>query len=303
MKKLFAYFSMNRKEQLGVMVLLFLMCISVLLNLLFPILRPPKPMSYQIVQLANEVDSVAKVKETTSYNLKSNDKPHKAPQYVKFDPNTLPLAGWVVMGLSERQAAAVIKYRERGGKFNRPEDLAKMYTISPENYQAMLPYISIAKSNDLPPNPEGFTRPSFPSYPKKDTKVIIDINRADTSEWMKLRGIGPGFSRRIVKYRSQLGGFVAVDQLAEVYGLPPETLEQIRPQLMLTLENIQRLKINGLSAMALAKHPYVRLKDAKTIVNYRQHHGPFQSMTDLQKILSLDAAFFRKIELYLDFEN
>ena len=50
-------------------------------------------------------------------------------------------------------------------------------------------------------------------------QAAIDINTADSTAWVALNGIGPGFAKRIITYREKLGGFYQVDQLKEVYGL------------------------------------------------------------------------------------
>ena len=49
--------------------------------------------------------------------------------------------------------------------------------------------------------------------------VVVEINTADSAELMRLNGIGASFSRRIVKYRNLLGGFISKEQLLEVYGM------------------------------------------------------------------------------------
>ena len=43
----------------------------------------------------------------------------------EFDPNKLDQTGWINLGFSEKQAASIIKYRERAGDFKNPEDLLK----------------------------------------------------------------------------------------------------------------------------------------------------------------------------------
>jgi competence ComEA-like helix-hairpin-helix protein len=131
--------------------------------------------------------------------------------------------------------------------------------------------------------------------------LSIDINLADSSEFMKLKGIGPVFSNRIIKFRDALGGFVKTEQLSEIYGLPEETYHHIFPKLTVDRSDVKLLKINVISVSELSKHPYVTYKQAQTIINYRSQHGAFDRVEDLVKIHSLDEDFFRKIEFYLDF--
>ena len=60
----------------------------------------------------------------------------------------------------------------------------------------------------------------------------IELNKADSVELVKLRGIGPVLSKRIIRYRTSLGGkFHSVDELRNVYGLSEETFLSIKPHL------------------------------------------------------------------------
>jgi competence ComEA-like helix-hairpin-helix protein len=60
--------------------------------------------------------------------------------------------------------------------------------------------------------------------------LIIDINTATVNELAAaLPGIGPGKAQRIVEWREANGPFQSVEQLLEVSGIGPKTLEKIRP--------------------------------------------------------------------------
>jgi len=59
--------------------------------------------------------------------------------------------------------------------------------------------------------------------------VRLDLNRATEEELEGLPRIGPELARRIVSYRRENGPFRSVDELLEVRGIGPKTLEQIRP--------------------------------------------------------------------------
>src|SRR5690606_31569388 len=60
-----------------------------------------------------------------------------------------------------------------------------------------------------------------------ETIEIRDLNKATADELQQVKGIGPAYSERIVKYRDLLGGFIDQDQLNEVYGLKEETIEEL----------------------------------------------------------------------------
>jgi competence protein ComEA len=58
--------------------------------------------------------------------------------------------------------------------------------------------------------------------------TLINVNTADAIQLQDLPGIGEVLSAEIVKYREENGPFASVDQLDEVSGIGPATLEDIR---------------------------------------------------------------------------
>jgi len=66
----------------------------------------------------------------------------------------------------------------------------------------------------------------------KHEVLKIELNKADSAELVKLRGIGPVLAKRIIRYRTSLGGkFHSVEELRNVYGLSEETFQSIKPYL------------------------------------------------------------------------
>jgi competence protein ComEA len=57
----------------------------------------------------------------------------------------------------------------------------------------------------------------------------IDLNRAGAEELDKLPGVGPATAKAIVDYRTAHGPFTSVEQLADVRGIGPAKLDQLRP--------------------------------------------------------------------------
>jgi len=65
-----------------------------------------------------------------------------------------------------------------------------------------------------------------------DISFRIDINVAGWPELTLLPNIGETLARRIVAHRDQHGPFVQIEQLLDVDGIGPKTLEQLRPYVL-----------------------------------------------------------------------
>ncbi|MDR9418515.1 phospholipase D-like domain-containing protein [Gracilimonas sp.] len=57
----------------------------------------------------------------------------------------------------------------------------------------------------------------------------ININTADEATLQLLPGIGPAYAGRIIQYRLENGSFKSVDEITNIRGIGPKTLEKLRP--------------------------------------------------------------------------
>ena len=223
----------------------------------------------------------------------------------EFDPNTVTEAQLKEMGINHKAASNWVKYLKKGGKFYKKEDIQKIFGLTPETYTALSPFVVLKKPEKQlkPIDSASINKTEFKTFERKKEreKLIVDINLADSLELMELYGIGEKLSARIVRYRARLGGFVKVEQLKEVYGLPQETYESIKDQIIVDPKMIYKMKINLADEYILSEFPYIPRREASQIVNYRKQHGKFKNIDDLRKIRSLDEEFILKIEPYLDF--
>jgi DNA uptake protein ComE-like DNA-binding protein len=161
-------------------------------------------------------------------------------------------------------------------------------------------------SHEKPFSPDSDTRGKFrkPSYIKKSVpqKTRTDINMSDSATLVKLPGIGPVLSARIIKYRHLLGGFARIDQLKEVYGLPVETYELIKGRIFADSSAVTRININSAGYKELSHFPYFEKYEVTAVLKYRELKGRITKITDLtdNKLITEEKA--RKISPYLKFE-
>ncbi|MFZ4102277.1 MAG: ComEA family DNA-binding protein, partial [Sphingobacterium thalpophilum] len=128
-----------------------------------------------------------------------------------------------------------------------------------------------------------------------------EINAADSLELERIRGIGPAFALRIIKFRRRLGGFYRKEQLLEVYGMDSLKYDQLKDQIQVNTGLVRRLNINTFTFEEIRHHPYLTYKQMNAIIQYRTQHGLYKSIDDLRKIAILNEEIIRKIEPYFSF--
>ena len=129
---------------------------------------------------------------------------------------------------------------------------------------------------------KSFTPKKEYNFNKKFNKgTIVELNSADTLILQKIPGIGPAFSKRIVKYRNLLGGFYSITQLKEVYGIDEEKYAALCPWFKIDTALIQPININQSDFKTLIRHPYLDKEQTKSILKLIRQNGKIQGWNDL----------------------
>jgi DNA uptake protein ComE-like DNA-binding protein len=210
-----------------------------------------------------------------------------------FNPNKLDAEGWRRLGLTERQAASVLRYREKGGRFRVKGDIRKVFGIGQERARQILPFVLLPDS--LPE--QARSRPAH----RPERRAAVEVNRADSVQLEALPGIGPGLAGRIVRYRERLGGYHDLDQLREVWGVDDSLFNFIASRLTAdSTFGLKRLNLNTDSLPVFGRHPYIGWKIGRVLLNYRKQHGPFQSLEEIRKTGLIAEDIFRKLAPYLE---
>lgn len=218
----------------------------------------------------------------------------------RFDPNTLDAKGWERLGFSKKQSESIVKFREKGGTFRKKEDLKKLFVIDEAIYNKLEPFVII----DVKAVP-AFTKSdtaSTKSYRKKEF-ATAELNSADSAALVNVRGIGPAFARRIIRYREKLGGYSDLNQLLDVYGIDSTRFLQIERNLSVDQSLIKKININSASIDQLRAHPYLDYFVAKAIVDKRIQKGAYTHVSQIMEIPLVYEALYLKIKPYLTVEK
>ena len=221
-----------------------------------------------------------------------------------FDPNTVDSMTLLHLGFKPWQAKNMLKYRAKGGKYRKKEDLKKLYGMTDSMYLALTPYIYIKDSIVVDSaRIDSVHMDSLPKWksPKKDT--ILNLRTADTTELKLIRGIGSYRAKMIVRYREQLGGYARVEQIMEARGMDKVIADSILPHFYIDSVVVNKIPINHIRPEVLQRHPYLNFEQAKAIYEYRRKHIRIQSAEELKKIKGLSPTDIEKILIYLDFSS
>lgn len=332
------YFAIGYNEARGVLLLLLITFIVLLGTLLY---RQFWPNTIRDTTAADQrkLDSLVALMRTEGaddqrfreqrrqgYASRLDDDATTAERYreVKpfpFDPNTVSVAGWQQLGLPRWLAQRIDKYRSKGGRFRKKEDLLRIYDFPPEAYEQLEAYIQLPGNVPSESSPSVAARPSTDNVPtgapgnvpsptptatpvrERYTKPVpqpFDINTADSTQLIALKGIGSKLAARILRYRDDLGGFVSTAQYAEIYGLDSINLAQLTTYARIQ-SPVRKTPINTASAADLDRFPFLSRRQAEVIVNYRNQHGAYTSPESLKAIRILDARTIERLTPYLVF--
>jgi competence ComEA-like helix-hairpin-helix protein len=290
------YFGFNKQQRNGLLLLSIISLILFLVRIIYPSFITPDKI---------EIKNLPLIEQTldSSYQLSQNrfsqnfTKENTALNLFAFDPNTITNQQLQQLGFNKKSAQTFLKFRDRGFVFKEKIDLKKVYGISDNFYSKLEPYIIIENKNSAANlNSNKSESNVTASANKNQTKV--ELNTADSLALLDINGIGPAFAKRILKYRSLLGGFVSVEQLKEVYGFTDEMFEKIKPNVTANAELIKKINLNKDDFRTVNKHPYLSYELTKTLFDWRRK--TVITATNLKDIINDDQAY-NKLMPYISF--
>jgi len=282
-----SYFQYSKSQRSGIF-LLVLLCVICQFAFFYlgPTIENSKNSEKQKwISLQSKVDSI-KV-----------EKLNYVPKIYPFNPNFITDYKGSKLGMSVVEIDRLLNFRKTNQYVNSASEFQKVTQVSDSLLSAISPYFKFPDwVNNRKAN-------NFKPFEKKTEKIVLkDINLATKEDLIKVYGIGPALSDRILKQKGILGGFVSMKQMEDVWGLSPEVIENLNKYFVVTtLPKIKKIDINNASINELLLFPYFKYALAKAIVTYRSMNGDFKNSENLTKINGFPSEKLDIISLYLEF--
>lgn len=157
--------SFTRMERMGIVALSLLLAILIVVKATMHLWVTPPPNAatkelneaWVRYQQEHTVEQPAKGtyvvntdsnKTITHHSQPAQPKTPVATKLFYFDPNTLDSLGFRKLGLREKTTAILLHWRAKGKIFYKAEDLKRVYTLKPEEYERIAPYVRIKSGKD-----------------------------------------------------------------------------------------------------------------------------------------------------------
>lgn len=272
----------------GVLVLAGILIIAFVLPDLWAYFKPDETVKISMWndRLESEFNRLEK---NAGNNHRYRDKANKYSRPpAKFDPNKYTLEEWMALGLSEKQAAVILKFTRYGIRSN--DDLKRIFVID-EKLFALIKDSTIYSETQKEYQSEkrNFDMPKI---------TLVDINTATEEELQQVKGVGPFFAKQIIKYRDALGGFHDERQLLKVWKVDEEKFAAWKPYIY-TSGEIKKLSLNQASLEELEAHPLISWNLANSIVKLRLQNGPFKRIEDVKRSALMNEQLFEELKWYL----
>lgn len=244
------YFGFNRQQRNGLLVLMTVSLALLAVRIVYPYFMDDSTIEVRYIPPAALSDSTA----TEDDSL------------FRFDPNTATFADLEKLGFTKKAAATLIKYRKRH-RLRTADDLKKVYGVTAALAERLAPYMVFGESRvsaDVPQNKTTAAKEIRQEAPP------VELNDADSAALVAVRGIGPVFAKRILKYRDLLGGFVRREQLMEVYGITEEAYLRMRDHVTVDPGLCRKVNLNSDDFKTVNRHPYISYEFTKSIFKARR---------------------------------
>jgi competence ComEA-like helix-hairpin-helix protein len=291
LKNLKEHFIFTKSQRIGILFLFFLIIVfqAIIFFVDFSKTEIQNPEKQKWLSFQSEIDTL------------KQEKLDYVPKTYPYNPNFITDFKGYKLGMSTEEIDRLLSFRKTNKYVNSAREFQSVTKVSDSLLKVLAPYfkfpdwVTNKKSNN-------YVKYDKKDFLKKEKIVLIDINQATAEDLIKVYGIGPALSERILKEKAKYGSFVAMEQLKDVWGLSAEVVENLNKYFNIsTIPNVKKIKINEASIKELMQFPLFRYALAKEIVTFRSMHGEIKGIEDLSKIYGFPVDKVKIIALYLEF--
>lgn len=235
----------------------------------------------------------------------------------KFNPDLYSQKDWENLGFSEKQAAAILKYKNYlGGSFISKEKLKECFMINDEQFDQMSPFLILPAKT-----PENLAN----KFEKKKEKEVVKIsqyfdpNELNPEQWQAL-----GFSEKqanvIVNYRDKnlRGSFKSLEDIEKCFVISEEKFQEMKPWIRLKAPekskstedkydavektDYAKINLNEINFKQLREFGFTE-KDAAGILAFRKKLGGFINKNQLLETYEIDRSLGEKLIYIAKLDN
>ena len=208
-----------------------------------------------------------------------------------IDPTYISDYRGYLLGMSPTEIDRLHRFREDGKRIQSPAQFRQVTGISDSLFQAILPQLRFS----------GAKRSTYRKKSELKPRIVKKgLKSATAKELESIYGIGKVLSKRIVKFRNALGGFIDEDQLYDVYGLEESVVRRVLDKYEIrTIPEVKRVSINSATVTELASSVYLSWDVAREIVAHRDSVGGFSEWEEIAGVQGFPIDKIERIKLYL----
>lgn len=241
--------------------------------------------------------------ENSSFEHSRNNSGFPSGKFQKLwkrcNPESLTNEDWIRLGLSPKQAASLLRYREKYG-LNSLQQMQRIRVLPGALLDQIADSLVFAQANEAKTNLHLEAGQEQHQLQVKTERKIekLDLNSATTAMLVAIPGVGQYTAEKIINYRERLGGFIALSQLNEIKGLTPELLENALKYITIETE-AQKMNLNSVSYERLKQHPYLSWNQANSLLKMRAQKGTFHALQEIKESVLIDDETYKKLLPYV----
>jgi len=222
-----------------------------------------------------------------------------------FDPNTIDIEEWKLLGFSQKQAESIEAYKEKGAFFKSKEDFKKVYVVNEYMYAKLEPYINIQSTKNSSNITKDQTTKEYSDSKGEYWARLFQISEKPIYNFDSLQ--------EIIYYQAKNNEYKYYyisheknrDQYNVEFNIQLNSLHGYfkSKSFKQEIKEIVIVELNTCDTAQLVQLPGIGSSFAKRIIKYRDILGGYVSTDQLLEVYGMDEERMGKFKSYLDVDK